>query len=840
MFSLEDKYLAHTSPNKNPETLKEHSKFTKTYLEKIKAAKNLQDIIKNLASDLLPDDKLLEFFDNFIIWHDIGKKNEMFQKIKMKNKIFESSKGYKSDITHSNHSVYKIKEYYKENLEDILDDEKYRKLVYIFYYLLSNVWNHHGKLKYEKYKEDIQKNSNVNELDGTFYTFLNESVIPIAIKGDDLKTKEITFKMFIFIKLHFSLLIASDFFATSEYMNDIKTDDFGIFDEGMKDDFYGKFTKYYEERCNSKNKANEINNLRREIFTTSEDTLKRNLDKNIFYLEAPTGSGKTLNSLNLALSLLKSDKKLNKIFYVFPFNTLITQNKAIFEDIFKINIPVVNSITPVYYKNSNNENLNNNQEDIESNYDKTYSDRTFFNYPFVLTSHVGLFNILFGINKEDNYPLFSLANSVIILDEIQSYRSDLWEFMGYFFEYFSKSLNIKFIIMSATLPKLSKLADFFKEVNYCDLLPNSKEYFQNKLFRDRVKLDFYLLDKSLPENKDDKRNILFQNFIEITKNSNKNKILFEFITRKAAREFYEFIKIEIKDYEIYELSGDDNKLYRQFVINKIKENRTKIILVATQVIEAGVDIDMDLGFKDIAYFESEEQFLGRINRSFNKGEDGGMAYFFDYDNANNVYRNDDRLKFNIKAKDEINKDKNWRECLISKDFAPYYKKLFCELRQSKENIGNGIKNKRQDFFSFIKELNFEDIFKKMQLIENNQKRVFIPFKLDISKFNLNLIKKEYKGIENFLDGNYLCGKKVWEAIVSLNEVKSYSQKKISALSLNALADIFSFNVYLNENYKSELQYGYFYIEKFEDFINEDCKFNRKEFDKKYSCQELII
>ncbi len=51
-----------------------------------------------------------------------------------------------------------------------------------------------------------------------------------------------------------------------------------------------------------------------------------------------------------------------------------------------------------------------------------------------------------------------------------------------------------------------------------------------------------------------------------------------------------------------------------------------VIVVATQVIEAGVDIDMDIGFKDISTLDSEEQFLGRINRSCSRTD--CWAYFF--------------------------------------------------------------------------------------------------------------------------------------------------------------------------------------------------------------------
>lgn len=49
-----------------------------------------------------------------------------------------------------------------------------------------------------------------------------------------------------------------------------------------------------------------------------------------------------------------------------------------------------------------------------------------------------------------------------------------------------------------------------------------------------------------------------------------------------------------------------------------------VILVATQVVEAGIDIDMDIGYKDISKLDSEEQFIGRINRNFKRK---GVVYF---------------------------------------------------------------------------------------------------------------------------------------------------------------------------------------------------------------------
>ncbi|MCF6173999.1 MAG: hypothetical protein L3J44_09520, partial [Campylobacteraceae bacterium] len=87
---------------------------------------------------------------------------------------------------------------------------------------------------------------------------------------------------------------------------------------------------------------------------------------------------------------------------------------------------------------------------------------------------------------------------------------------------------------------------------------------------------------------------------------------------------------------------------------------------ATQVIEAGIDIDMDLGFKDISTLDSEEQFLGRINRSATK--ENAKVIFFDMDDANQIYKNDNRIPYTLKT--DI-----YRKILVDKDFEYFYKNV---------------------------------------------------------------------------------------------------------------------------------------------------------------------
>src|SRR5690606_3354322 len=81
----------------------------------------------------------------------------------------------------------------------------------------------------------------------------------------------------------------------------------------------------YKDQSNS-----NLNILRKCLAVEVIENIRENCNKNLFYIEAPTGSGKTNLSMLVIAELLRNDyrNKLSKIFYVFPFTTLITQTYA--------------------------------------------------------------------------------------------------------------------------------------------------------------------------------------------------------------------------------------------------------------------------------------------------------------------------------------------------------------------------------------------------------------------------------------------------------------------------------------------------------------------------------
>lgn len=787
-------FFAHTSNSKPKEKLIDHCNLTKFYLEKIIEEKKLSNLIDNMLIDLDKDNFSLikKLFYNAIFLHDLGKTNQSFQANKMDNELFEKT------TLSSEHSIYSVKEFIEifiNEIDNIENNKSFEKVNYIFNTFAYSIMKHHGKFDSI---EDFRNDDNSYEL----------------VKKKTNKYINNPFEFYILNKLLFSLLVSSDYYATTDYMANLPTNDFGVIKDKQK--ILNKFENYEIVKNIRQNKdLVGINILRSKMFLEAEKNLLLSIDKNIFYLEAPTGSGKTLTSINLAMKLIEQEN-INKIFYIFPFNTLVEQTKKQLEKIFdsELNIEVINSITPIKEKTDDE------QENEESKYQKSYMSRLFFHNELILTTHISFFNILFGTTKEDNFPLWQMANSVMILDEIQSYDINLWSYMTKFLKHYAKALNMKIIIMSATLPKLDELIEDDNTI-FEELIKNKNEYFQSTYFKNRVDIDFSLLEVKKIENKE---------LIEkLDEEKNKySKIVFEFIKKDSAREFYNLLCEDdrFSEFEIYELSGDDNKATRGNVINKTNEKNIKIIIVATQVIEAGVDIDMDLGFKDISTLDSEEQFLGRINRSCLKLElkYKPKVYFFNKDDENKIYRNDHRIEDNLK-KEAL------REKLLNKDFKSFYNEVFKRIKKDDNTIKSGILGNFEKFEEKVLKLNYKEIKEKMQLIKSDNFRLFFPFKFEIPKYEI----EEFKDLDEiFLTDGKLDGQKVWDEFIALNEITNYAQKEIKRSELNSLMQFFTFNILrFNDKYQlphyDDEKFGFYFVKDYEEYITKDGKFDRKKY-----------
>ena len=249
------------------------------------------------------------------------------------------------------------------------------------------------------------------------------------------------------------------------------------------------------------------------------------------------------------------------------------------------------------------------------------------------------------------------------------------------------------------------------------------------------------------------------------------KLLIEFIVKKHAEEFYHMLKRdeEIRE-KIYCMTGDDSIFERKKIIKEVKKKEKAVILVATQVVEAGVDIDMDIGYKNIGRMDSEEQFLGRINRSYTAGRKG-LVYFFELDMPGEIYKKDIRSEWEF-----LIKQPDIWEMLRNKDFDSYYKRILCCL---KNNYGREIEQK------FLPEkvgvLDFPGVKEQMKLIEEDC-------------YNISVyLGREITDEEN---GGIMDGRQIWEEYRELlqNDTMGYAEKRVKLSELMVKMNCFIYPV----------------------------------------------
>ena len=827
---------------KNPEILKEHVDRCYHYFEELWEHKNFKAVFENFQKELAPElsnEGIKLFYSlivNVIIFHDYGKINPRFQSITMKNTLRKWT--VIDCLEGTNHSMLSAAiylDYFYEKIQESPLSKDEKNIIHVF--MLANAYvitRHHGNLSgFEAFLEEFQQNQQLADI----FSCMNQGVFaevyhgPFCKKGlhsvnmpmqnkrkyDSFSEKQsLQLGLYAYIRFLFSVLVSCDYYATSEYDNGIQMSAFGTIEntefvtQYEQSERVKQIRRFNPESCVDDKK--DINILRNRMFYEAEQTLLENKDANVAFAEAPTGSGKSNLAMNCSLKLL--DKNINKIFYVYPFNTLVEQNYDTLEkiygqtDIFK-SIAVINSITPIPLNGTRKfwENLD--KEENEKFYQKALLDRQFLNYPFILTTHVNLFQIMFGCEREAAISFYQLACSVVVLDEIQSYKNVLWTEIMMFLQCYSRLLNMKIIIMSATLPKLDMLTGNHEKV--VNLIKNPEKYFQDARFKKRVALSYELL---YPDRKTEMKELYAHVLGQAQKG---RKLLMEFITKTSAEKFYHMLtESGREDLQIFCMTGDDNQIDRKRILREMDtaDKDKAVILVATQVVEAGIDIDMDIGYKDISKLDSEEQFIGRINRNFKRK---GVVYFFDMDNESGIYKEDYRVDtaYTLR-KDEM------KQLLADKNFGKYYDYILKGIRKYRNDRKN--ENGIEAFVDNVKKLDFVWISQKMKLIDKNDDwKMSVYFAREITTDT----------------GEIIDGKQVWERYRELlsDMTMNYAKKQILLSEVKSKMSYFIYQIKIDNSLDYNDRIGELYLIEDAEQYFENGRLNT---DKFYSQGNLFV
>jgi CRISPR-associated endonuclease/helicase Cas3 len=340
-----------------------------------------------------------------------------------------------------------------------------------------------------------------------------------------------------------------------------------------------------------------------------------------FLLTAPTGIGKTLSSLQCALRLQERIKQIEdytpRIITAIPFINIIEQHRKDYEQVFGQDVDLI-----VHHRLSDFSARDNEQEEIPI--DKALLEVESWEGDVILTTFVQLFQSIFTGNNRLLKKVNKLAGSIVIIDEAQAVPDDYMPLVGAVLQKMAEYYGTRFILMTATQPKLLEFGTLLnpegKKLKPVTLLPDYEQYFQ-KLKRTKL---IPLLEK--------KRNT--EQFLELffEKWDQKSSVLIVVNTIKRSIDIFNEINKALKEQKIkarvYYLSTNIIPKKRRKVINIVEKRLKKrknsssqkpVILVSTQTIEAGVDLDFDMAFRDLAPLDSIIQTAGRVNREGKKG-----------------------------------------------------------------------------------------------------------------------------------------------------------------------------------------------------------------------------
>lgn len=389
-----------------------------------------------------------------------------------------------------------------------------------------------------------------------------------------------------FTKFVFSCLTDADFLDTEIFCNK-------NVERGMSGDFEKALDKLNRELSDMPSD----NPLRQARSCIQQQAFDNSVNKShISILDMPTGSGKTLCSLKLAL---ESGKK--RIIYVIPYTSIIEQTANKFEKMFGDVLPVL--------QHHSNYSYDGNTEEEKKTVEKLKRTCENWDAPLIITTSVQFFQSIYHYKGSALRKLHNLRDSVIVFDEIHLIPTELLRPCLKAVGYITKYLNSEALFLSATMPDYSKLFDkFLPDVNY------------NKLVTDRTNFKYF----KKCEYKDMGKTTLET----IAENASRCKnALIVVNAKKTAAELYNLVQGEK-----YHLSANMTPAHRSRVIEVVRnklENGEHITVVSTSLVEAGVDLDFNTVFRQLSGLDSILQAGGRCNREGK--DDKGYVYVFDID-----------------------------------------------------------------------------------------------------------------------------------------------------------------------------------------------------------------
>lgn len=338
-----------------------------------------------------------------------------------------------------------------------------------------------------------------------------------------------------------------------------------------------------------------VNRLRRVVLQHARKMAAES--QGVFTLTVPTGGGKTLTSLAFALDHAVRHR-LDRVIYVIPFTSIVEQTAAVFRQALRDGENDGASYVLEHHSAFDEDRIG--QREAR---DKLRLAMENWDAPVVVTTAVQFFESLFANRPSRCRKLHSIANSVIVLDEAQTLPLKLLLPCVSALDELARNWRSTIVMCTATQPALKADDGFvggFEHVR--EIAPDPKRLYRD-LKRTRIRQAGILDDEQLRE-----------------RLSRTGQSLCIVNTRRHARELFETVR---DTSGAYHLSTAMCARHRGDVLEEIRQrlrDGRAVRLIATSLIESGVDVDFPVVYRAEAGLESIIQAAGRCNREGKSGE----------------------------------------------------------------------------------------------------------------------------------------------------------------------------------------------------------------------------
>ena len=493
-------------------------------------------------------------------------------------------------------------------------------------------------------------------------------------------------------RMLFSCLVDADYLDTENFMQPDQTRLRGT--KASMSELLQKL-QLWLDALKEKSEDTPVNHIRN--YVQEQCVSASNSEAGVFSLTVPTGGGKTLSSVLWALNHAVRNS-LQRIIIAIPYTSIIVQTAHVLKNIFGEE-NVLEHHSNIDFSNNKDSELTNRLLLATENW----------NYPIIVTTNVQLFESLFSNRPSACRKLHNIAKSVLILDEVQTLPIDFLRPIVDSLKTLNRVFGTSILFTTASQPVLTgelegenaliKIKGFS---HIKEIVPSDTKLY-DKLRRVDLKIDDSAKD-----------------YEEIaTQITQHKRVLCIVNTRKDAKEIFERLPKEGITLHLSRMMCPQHiRETIEQIKDALKNEENEIIrVVATQLIEAGVDIDFPIVFRQQAGLDSILQAAGRCNREGKLKR--GITHVFSLQKISNLPRG--FISRTNSARMALAKDSDW--------FAPETMQQYFRQLYSRTQTFDSKDIKSLLYSSYIQ---FETAAKMFQLIEDNTIPIIINWKDSLS------------------------------------------------------------------------------------------------------------